>query len=331
MATEEIVNTSLESSRKQATESANRAEGFSRLAQNIPPVTFYGIGRGDLTLYDPEKPGVEVPPFTPDIDLGELMDLAADSNITLFIEKLSTEFTKFVNAYFPDYGVHIPDLEARVQEMLAGDRMLPLPVENALWDRGRSRITKDYLALQQTVSSEFASRGFTLPSGVMTARLDAAKFANHAAAGEFSRDVAIRQAEIAVENLRFAMELAHRHRIDAINACINYVNSIIVAVLDKGIERARLIVDAKRALWDASTTYYNTLVRSGELLLNYEKLMSDLAVERARQMMQALITDGQRYTEGAIGAAQAMAKVAGDALASMNTLASIDHSTVAGE
>lgn len=75
------------------------------------------------------------------------------------------EFTRFVNSYFPDYGVYESDLRARVQEMLSGNRMLPLPIENAIFERGRSRITKDYLSLTQSVSSEMAARGFTLPDG----------------------------------------------------------------------------------------------------------------------------------------------------------------------
>lgn len=339
MATESVVTGSIENSRGIAKEASNRAEGFARLAQNIPRINISGPAGGgsgsgytlDLALYDPTKPDVTVPPFAPDIDLGELLDLASNGNITLFIEQLSSEFTKFVNAYFPDYGVYESDLQARVQEMLAGTRMLPVAIENAIFERGRSRIAKDYLALTQTLAADMAGRGFTVPNGVLTARLDEARFAGHSAVAGFSRDVAIRQAEIAVENLRFAMEMAYKHRFDAIATAIQYVQAVIVAVLDKGIEKGRLIVDAKRALWDSTTTYYNTLIRNGELLLKYEELVASNAVERARRTLDALTNDTSRYTEGAIAGAQAMAKVAGDALASLNTLSSIVHETAASE
>lgn len=329
-----------------AKDAARTAEGFARATLSIPRIRVSGgsnIGGGqsfsggggsfsvDVSLYDPTKPNVTVPAFQPDIDLGELMDLASDGNITLFIDKLSTEFTRFVNAYFPDYGVYEGDLQTRIQEMLGGNRMLPVSIENAIFDRGRSRITKDYLSLTQTVSDEMSGRGFSVPNGIMAARLDEAKFASHAAIGGFSRDVAIRQAEIAVENLRFAMEMAYKHRFDAIASATQYVQSVIVAVIDKGIEKGRLIIEAKRALWDATTTYYNTLIRNGDLLLQYEDLVARNAIERARITLEAVKSDTQRYTEGAISGASAMAKVAGDALSSMNTLASIVHETAASE
>lgn len=343
MASQDNVISVIGNIESQARSSARQAEGFARTAINIPRISISGSSgpgtisggssgyRLNLALYDPAQPDVDVPPFSPDIDLGELLDIASDGNITLFIDKLSVEFTRFVNSYFPDYGVYESDLRARVQEMLSGNRMLPLPIENAIFERGRSRITKDYLSLTQSVSSEMAARGFTLPDGTLAARLDEAKFAGHSATAGFSRDVAIRQAEIAIDNLRFAMDMAYKHRFDAISAAIQYVQSVIVSVLDKGVEKARLIVEAKRALWDSTTTYYNTLIRNGEMLLRYEDLVASNAVERARLTLQALTNDTQRYTEGAIAGAQSMAKVAGDALSSLNTLASIVHETSVAE
>ena len=339
MAAESSVESSIAEIRKDANNQASKASGYASIAVNVPRISINGGGAlggsgggftVDLNLYDPQKPVVNLPLFSPDIDLGELMDMASDGNIIYFTEKLSEEFTRFVNSWFPDYGVNIDTLQARLNEMLSGSRMLPELIENAIFERGRSRITKDYLALTQSVSAEMAGRGFTLPDGVMAARLDEAKFAGHGAVAGFSRDVAIRQAEIAIENLRFAMDMAYKHRQDAINAAIQYVGSIMTTILDRGVQKAQLILDAKRALWDASTRYYATMVDNGRLLLGYEELLQARSVEIARVMADIAKHDTGRYTDGAAAAASAMANVAGSALSSLNTISNLTHETIAG-
>jgi hypothetical protein len=341
VASESDIFSGIGESRRAANEASGNARGFAQIALNIPRITpttgaaLGGSGGGDfpvnLDLYDPERPTVNVPLFSPDIDLAELMDLASDGNITYFTEKLADEFTKFMNSWFPDHGVHIDDLQARVTAMLNGESGLPRAIEDAIWERGRSRIGKDYLALTQTVASEMSSRGFSIPNGVMVARLDEAKFAGHSATAGFSRDVAIRQAEIAIENLRFAMTMAANHRKDAINAAIQFVGSIMTTILDKGIEKAKLIVDAKTALWDASNRYYATLIDNGRLMLGYEQLLETRSIEIARLMTSIAQGDTERYTNGAVAGATSMANIAASAYSSLNTLTTAAHDTIAGE
>jgi hypothetical protein len=341
MASESDIFSGISQSRSAANEASNNARGFAQIALNIPRITantggaLGGSSTGNfkvnLDLYDPEKPSVGVPLFTPDIDLGELMDLASENGVIFFTQKLSDEFTRFMNSWYPDYNVYVDTLQSRVMAMLNGGTGLPADIEAAIWERGRSRIGKDYLALTQTVSGEFAGRGFTLPTGVMAARLDEAKFAGHATVAGFSRDVAIRQAEIAIENLKFAMTMADEHRKNAINAAIEYVGSIITSVLDRGIQKAQLIVQAKTALWNASNDYYRTLIQNGDLLLRYEALLEERSVEIARLMTTIAQSDTDRYTQGAVAGAQSMASIAASAYSSLNTLTTAAHDTIAGE
>ena len=325
MAAEDSVFSGIRESRAAAKEASGHARGFAQLGMGTPGINV------DLNLYDPEKPSVDVPLFSPDIDLATLMDLASDGNITYFTEKLADEFTKFMNSWFPDYGVHIDDLQARVTAMLNGESGLPRAIEDAIWERGRSRIGKDYLALTQTVANEMSSRGFSIPNGAMVARLDEAKFAGHSATAGFSRDVAIRQAEIAIENLRFAMTMAANHRKDAINAAIQFVGSIMTTILDKGIEKAKLIVDAKTALWDASNRYYATLIDNGRLLLGYEQLLEQRSIEIAKIATTIGATNFEGWIKSADSGANAMANIAASAYSSLNTLTTAAHDTIASE
>lgn len=560
MAEEAAVFSGIGASRAAANEASGSARGFAQIALNIPRITantggvLGGSGTGsfsvNLDLYDPERPTVDVPLFTPDIDLAELMDLASDNNITYFTEKLADEFTRFMNSWYPDYNVEADALATAITQSISGSGtsiavptiasvaaipvptlsapgaiavptisgaldvvvpsiiddvqilapgivggvnipvpsiieklpyaligvgdILPRDVEDAIWERGRSRLQKDRLAMTETVAAEFSGRGFSLPDGVMTKRLDTASFEAHTTAAELSRDVAIeqaqlrqkldvrraelavdvatseaqieanvgieqakidievnlqqagilsnigmrkaelianiamkqaelevdsgnrfadrslevdksnavieadisvkqtgfaldadktrasitadigtkqadidagiakaqaeiasqiaiRKAEIDAENLRHAMNLAHQHRRDAINAAVQYVGSIMTTILDKGVEKAKLIVDAKRALWDASNQYYATLIDNGRLMLGYEQLLETRSIEIARLMTNIAQSDTERYTQGAVAGANSMAQIAASAYSSLNTLTTAAHDTIAGE
>ncbi len=560
MASESDIFSGIAASRSAANEASGNARGFAQIALNIPRISantggvLGGSGGGNFTvnldLYDPERPNVDVPLFSPDIDLAELMDLASDGNITYFTEKLSDEFTKFMNSWYPDYNVSadalataitqnssgggtpiavptiasvsaipvptlsapgaiavptisgaldvvvpsiiddvqilapgivggvnipVPSIIEKLPSALIGvGDILPRDVEDAIWERGRSRLQKDRLAMTETVASELSGRGFTLPSGVMTKRLDAASFEAHTAAAGLSRDeaieqaqlrqkldvrraelavevasseaqiesninieqakidievnlqqagilsnigmrkaelianiamkqaelevdsgnrfadralevskqnasiqsdisvrqtgfvldadkarasiaadvgtkqadidsgiaraqadiasqIAIRKAEIDATNLRHAMDLAHQHRRDAINAAVQYVGSVMTTILDKGIQKAKLIVDAKTALWDASNRYYATLIDNGRLMLSYEQLLETRSIEIARLMTSIAQGDTERYTQGAVAGANSMAQIAASAYSSLNTLTTAAHDTIAGE
>ena len=544
MATEDSIFSGIGESRAAAKEASGHARGFAQLGLLTPGINV------SLDLYNPEQPTVNVPLFTPDIDLATLMDLASDSNITYFTEKLSDEFTRFMNSWYPDYNVEADVLATAITQSISGSGtsiavptiasvaaipvptlsapgaiavptisgaldvvvpsiiddvqiltpgivggvnipvpsiieklpealisvgdILPRDVEDAIWERGRSRLQKDRLAMMETVAAEFSGRGFSLPDGVMAKRLDTASFEAHTTAAELSRDVAIeqaqlrqkldvrraelavevasseaqiesnigieqakidievnlqqagilsnigmrkaelianiamkqaelevdsgnrfadrtlevskqnaatqadistkqvgfaldtdkaraaiiteigtkqadidsgtaraqadissqiaiRKAEIDAENLRNAMGLAHQHRRDAINAAVQYVGSIMTTILDKGVEKAKLIVDAKRALWDASNQYYATLIDNGRLMLGYEQLLENRSVEIARLMVDMGKFNADMWTRNAVAGSEAMASIAAAAYSSLNTLTTAAHDTIAGE
>jgi hypothetical protein len=81
-------------------------------------------------------------------------------------------------------------------------------VEQALWDRARSR---EYVSSQRKIGDivrQYASKGFPAPQGAMFVAMQSALQESQSAVSEVNRDVAIKQAELEQANRHFALEMA---------------------------------------------------------------------------------------------------------------------------
>ena len=96
----------------------------------------------------------------------------------------------------------LSNLKATLNERVKGGTGLPPAVEQAIWDRARSRETRIGLANEAEVMRSAEARGFHLPDGVLAAQLREAQQAYYEKLSGLSRDVAIKQAELEQENLK---------------------------------------------------------------------------------------------------------------------------------
>jgi len=93
-------------------------------------------------------------------------------------------------------------LKAKLLERMAGGTGLAPAVEQAIWDRARSRETKIALANEAEVMRSSEAMGFQLPVGVLASQLREAQQGYFEKLSGFSRDVAIKQADLEQENLK---------------------------------------------------------------------------------------------------------------------------------
>lgn len=111
--------------------------------------------------------------------------------------------TPYHYARGPAYASALLDkLKAALNERINGGTGLNPAVEQAIWDRARSRETQTALANEAEVMRQSEALGFQLPSGVLAAQLREAQQAYYDKLSGFSRDVAIKQAELEQENLK---------------------------------------------------------------------------------------------------------------------------------
>lgn len=326
MAVTDDIQATIEQARATADEKSTAAQAFAEAAVQKASTSI------DYTLYDPKQPKVVIPNFTPDIDISELLDLASDNTILIFQHRFREEFTNFINSYFPDFNEHLTHVHDKLHDMIFnGGTGLPPSIEQAIHDRARSRIVAEQLSQEGQIYDTFAARGFSMPPGVMLAGIERLRDQTLSRVAETSKDIAIEAAKIEVENLKFAIEKAANYRIDIIRTAVDYIRAHFVTVLDQGVRKAELLVSAKKALWDASTQYFEVLIRNGALALDYEKLQTDKSVSNAGLFVDFVTKNASSAATAAIGAAEAMGHIAAAALGSQNTLSTQTIEAIAQE
>lgn len=168
----------------------------SRPEINVELVPVEVEGRGTITLPVPPTleqlgvvafPTINLPTFQ-----GTRPSFSIDVPLDGQLEYQETEYTPALAGA----------IQAALGSMLQGGSGLPLAVEQAIFDRGRGR--EDRLSRKQVieVAEDMAARGFDEPTGVLPSRLREVRGDNREKAAALNRDLAIRIAEIGLENIR---------------------------------------------------------------------------------------------------------------------------------
>jgi hypothetical protein len=189
----------------------------------------------DLTL--PSVPTVSLPEFTATAPLNTV---AAPG------ETFSFDYV--------DYATEMPTLVARIKEMLAGGTGLPAAIWNALWEKARGREDQTAAKAVAEATDEWAGRGFSLPAGVLDKNIQGIRQGNQDASNQLSRDIAIKQAEMEVENIRFAVSQGIAYEGQYIN--------LHMQEMQLGYESAKYTMEAAISVFNARVTLYNTDVQA---------------------------------------------------------------------
>ncbi|ATG94686.1 hypothetical protein QRO11_15315 [Paracidovorax citrulli] len=148
------------------------------------------------------------------------------------------------------YKVTILEEElAQLRRMWAGGTGLPPAVEKALWERAASR---EDIAVSRDISAaatEFSSRGFTMPPGMMVNRIDAIRSEAMLRKQTLGRDVLIKVTDAQIENVRFACTQAI--------AAEQVLVGIWSAVAGRAFEAAKIQLDSELALLNAQIAIFN--------------------------------------------------------------------------
>lgn len=176
---------------------------------------------------------------------------------------------------------------------------LKAEVERAIYERARAREHESWKRSRYEALDGFAARGFTLPGGALADRLLQIESEAQKQDAGFSRDVAIKQAEMEVENLKFAMQVAFQYE----NMLVSYTNN----VAQRAFDLVRVQVEFGIRLYEAKVTKFNALLQAYQaeaqvyatrLEAETKKLEQDrLRLEAAKLKNELNLADIQIYRE----------------------------------
>jgi hypothetical protein len=262
-------------------------------------------------------------------------DEAEDKFRTTFSElfnQLGPEFDSRLNAFlarfFPVIDVC---LQTSVDQWICntitnGATGIPVTVENQIWERSRARELKDAARRDDELVAQWAGRGFSIPPGALYDAQQKAQQDLSEKISTHSRDVAIKQVEIQIETIKFAVGKGIELRLGALEAAGRYIQSWL-EVGKIAVEYANGILRSRSYLYQALAAYYDALIRSERLIYDWGNDTRTLTIRQQEAFVALVTSNTKARVEAAISAANSVGGVARAALAAQNTLAHIGSET----
>ena len=263
---------------------------------------------------------VAVEPVSTDVDNAVLTYEAQRDQL---IQLLSDELANFFITYYP-LAADAFDGATNwlVNTITVGGTGISPAVEDQIWQRGRDRVVADGLRVENQTLDGFAARGFSLPPGALVASLQAVRFEQLLKTQEFSRDVAIRQADIEIENLRFAVEKAIDSRMRAMSAATDYIRALMTGP-DTAARVASLNADTQARMLGATADMYRARLMRDELAMRVPLANAANGLQAAGITVDGFYKGIDSRVRAAGAAADVYGRTASAALSSLSSIASV--------
>lgn len=271
------------------------------------------------TVADPSvtEPTVDIPSSANASDVMSLFD----TKYLELVGMLSTKFTDFRTAYFPDEQTAYTAAEDWLQEALSSDTGLPDAVVTALLQDDEARILKDSARATDAVLQTFAARRFPLPPGAAaSATLQIQQTAQDKIAESGRKIIAA-----SIEQFRFLIPQMLSLRQLAMGTAVEYIKA-----LASGPEMASRLVgigyDAQSKLISAASQFYNSRTAVQELVAKTRQFNVQTALEASSKNQAAELTLIEDKLKALLTECQALAQMATALFNNLHTGATVSAS-----
>lgn len=231
----------------------------------------------DTDIQLPESPTLELPQMDdlkeidiPVFEFPELPDFNGEppsiSDITVpdvFIEWDEPKYKSEVLDELTDY------IKKGITE---GGTGLPAPIEEALFNRARSRESKETSRAVQEVMNDWSSRNFTMPPGMLVKQVASIREQGQLRASELNRDILIEASKMEIEQLRFLVQQGMALEQLTVNIFNNVTNRLF--------EIARYNAESKINVFNAQIAFFNAQNEAFSVLSGVYKTKLDGALAK---------------------------------------------------
>lgn len=266
-------------------------------------------------------PIVAAPPFTPATDLSGAFQSDFDatwSDLEVWVRGLMADW---MNTYFPTLNPNLGTSEDTwlLDVINNGYSGLPAAYEQAVWNRARSKDTLEALRMEEEAVAQFAARGFSLPPGVLANRLLQVQQEAANKSSTVARELAIKQMEIAVDMVKFAVGEVSKLRLGIAAALADFIRAWM-AMPTAAADIAKAKAQMHQLLWTSSASYIQAQVAVANLSLDAQKTNAANLVEVGKFNASAFDSMTKVRVETALRSADDMAGIATAARGAQNTL-----------
>lgn len=238
------------------------------------------------------------------------------------IDLLSGQLAGFFATYYPLASDAFDEATSWLINIITnGGTGIPPALEDQIFQRAKNKIIRDGHRVASGISAGYAARGFSLVQGPMIYDLNQASFEQAGKIGEASTTIALKQAEIAIETIKFAIGKAIDSRIAAMNAAIDYIRALAIAP-DAASRIAALNTDIKAKMMSAAADWYRARLSRDQMVLQADLAEMGAGIEVYRHRRDNATQNSQVDVQAIAAAADVFAKTAQAALSSLNSVVS---------
>jgi hypothetical protein len=286
---------------------------------NLASLSAGRIGAGNTNLdevgfsFTPSKrPATTAPVFS---DLFSGVD-----NTQSNISELNDQVDRWLGKYFPAINGSFQTLnEDWCASVISG--VMPFGTDRSVfdmvWSQARDRAYQTTKSEQRTLEAAFSVKGFSLPPGAM---VDAIAQSEQRATGailDVSREQAIKDADIKVELLKHAAQIAAQLKMGLLNSSADFFRAWH-QVYQQDAEAARARAAAYSAYYSSLKSYYDVETSWEAMRLEAAKTRSEVgaSIDRNRVSMSSASSAASGHGQAVRG----FADVAGSASSAAGTL-----------
>lgn len=210
---------------------------------------------------------IEPPIFFPSTALQTDPFYKYETERAYLINWLTNLFSDFFVRYYPIANDAFDEAVAWLENTIVnGGTGIPDAIESQIWQRHRDNIQAEFATQLAAAFTNFSAKGFSLPPGALAARVEDISNKVTLKSAEASRDLAIKRTDIEIENIKFAVELSTKLRMQALQAAADYIKAMALAP-DIAAKLVDFANDAQAKLISATADFYRARLQRDDLML----------------------------------------------------------------
>jgi hypothetical protein len=248
-------------------------------------------------------------------------NLTVDFDATL--GKIKTFVDSIENSWLTKYfPAALPNGLDPLLQMVTAGTIVTEAMQEIMWENAKAQTTRDARRARSEAVTQWASRGFNMPGGVVSKRLDTISQDLQYVNANLAAQQAIKALDIQVDAVKFAAEIGTRLQLgltEGLTGLINAYSRLPSAATDYAVG----ITNAKRAAYSAINDYYQVLIENSKLALAADQTNAELHQRYAATAASFMGSVMSSHVTAAVNATDAYAKIAAQTLGVVNGVTQI--------
>lgn len=257
--------------------------------------------------------GLQAPPKFSDL-------FGGTNNAASNIDSVNGEVEQWLATYFPSINGGFKNVpEDYLVDVISGVKPFGIPgtVFEMVWQQARDRAGRTVRSERATLSSTFSARGFSLPPGALIDQLAQSERRAADLVLDVSRDQAIKDADIKVQILQQAVQLATQLKLGILNTSADLFRAY-TSFYQLDSQSAQIKASAYQSFYNALSSYYNVEVSMEQLKLRAAETKAGIDNDIDGNRIRNYGADSTGSAHGQ--AANAFANIANGAASAAGTL-----------